>query len=223
VTSDYQPGPVAGFAPEGRNGSCPSVLIDGVEVVVLDAADRRTVQALWLGSLVNLDPATTATPVTHPLRQADMLRGAVATLYRLATDRASGGRRAIASLETFRANLRGYMVRWTAGTVTADVLAGVEYPALIAGGYTAVGGVLARFDRTTVELIAADLAILRAGAMPGEHPSVGLRGDVAVVAWDHDTGARATAPEMDQVHPDHGGRYSLGAYLWPWRAVESQP
>jgi hypothetical protein len=114
-------------------------------------------------------------------------------------------------------------VRWIPGTVTADVLAGVEYPALIADGYTALGGVLARFDRTTVELIAADLAILRAGAMPGEHPSVGLRGDVAVVAWDHDTGARATAPEMDQVHPDHGGRYSLGAYLWPWRAVESRP
>jgi hypothetical protein len=123
VTSDYQPGPVAGFAPDGRNGSCPTVLIDGVEVVVLDAPDRRTVQALWLGSLVNLDPATTATPVTHPLRQADMLRGAVARLYRLATDRASGGRRAIASLEMFRANLRGYMVhQFRQGELDRDTL-----------------------------------------------------------------------------------------------------
>lgn len=109
--------------------------------------------------------------------------------------------------------------RWTSATVTADPVAGVEYPALVADGYTAIGGVIARFDRSTVEQIADDLAILRAGAMPGEHPSIELRRDVAVVAWEHDTGCRTRTLEIDRVRCDHSGRYALGAYLWPWRVV----
>ena len=123
MSNDYQPGRVAGFAPGGGHGSCPTVTIDNVDVVVLDAPDVRTVHALWLGHVVTLDPATTAVPVTHPLRQAAMLRDAVTTLYRLATAHASGGRRAIASLEQFRSNLRGYMVhQFRQGELDRDAL-----------------------------------------------------------------------------------------------------
>lgn len=123
MSNDYRLGPVRGFAPNGGHGSCPTVTIDNVEVVVLDAPDTRTVHALWLGRVVTLDPATTAVPVTHPPRQTAMLRDAVITLYRLATDRASGGRRAIASLEQFRSNLRGYLVhQFRQGELDRDAL-----------------------------------------------------------------------------------------------------
>ncbi|MEJ3741759.1 hypothetical protein WEI85_00455 [Actinomycetes bacterium KLBMP 9797] len=109
--------------------------------------------------------------------------------------------------------------RWVPATVTADAVAGVEYAGLVADAYTALGGAIVRFTRDTVEQIADDLANLQAGAMPGEHPIVRMRGDVAVI-FEHDDSNQTRLVEIDRAYPDHSGRLAVGAYLWPWRIVD---
>ncbi|WP_327038071.1 hypothetical protein [Micromonospora maris] len=108
---------------------------------------------------------------------------------------------------------------WAPATVTADAVADLEYPALVAVDYTALGGVLARFDYATVRQIADDLDLVRIGDMPGEHPIITWDHDTAVISWEADDGHTTRRIEADRVHPDTSGRYSLAAYLWPWRTT----
>jgi hypothetical protein len=70
-----------------------------------------------------------------------------------------------------------------------------------------------------VEQISDDLRDIRLGDMPGEHPIIELRGDIAVVSWEHDDGQHATKVEADQVYPDARGRYALGTYLFGWQVA----
>src|SRR5207249_1900376 len=56
---------------------------------------------------------------------------------------------------------------WKPATVTAGAVADIAYPALAADGYTVRGDdVLARFDRPTVEQMAADLSVVNTDSMP---------------------------------------------------------
>jgi hypothetical protein len=111
-------------------------------------------------------------------------------------------------------------------TVTAPAVGHGWYPTLIADGYQ-VGpdDVIARFDRATVEQMALDLIERHADdnpatdAMPGEFAVLGFDGDALVVWWERDDGCQTWLAEIDRVHPDAQGRYAVGAYLWPWRAV----
>jgi hypothetical protein len=112
---------------------------------------------------------------------------------------------------------------WVPATVTSTAVAGAAYPALVADGYTSdAGHELARFDRTTIERMIADLEAVHANPdpgsdpMPGEYPLLRLTGDVLIVVEEHDDGETVTYREADRVHPDADGRYALGAYLWPW-------
>jgi hypothetical protein len=118
-----------------------------------------------------------------------------------------------------RADLLPADTAWTATTVTAAAVWHHRYPALVADGYTVRGDdVIARFDRATVDQMAADLADVHAcgETMPGEVASLHLDGDVAVVSFSHDDGQKERWVEVDRVHPDRQGFYAIGAYLWPW-------
>jgi hypothetical protein len=113
---------------------------------------------------------------------------------------------------------------WVPATVTSTAVAGNAYPALVADGYTSdAGHELPRFDRTTIEQMIADLDAVHANPdsgsdpMPGEYPHLRLTGDVLVVLAEYDDGETVTYHEFDRVHPDAHGRYTLGAYVWPWR------
>ena len=112
---------------------------------------------------------------------------------------------------------------WTPATVTADAVFELEYPALVADDYTALGGVLARFDHPTVHQIAADLDRLWIGDMPGEHPIITWDADTAVISFEADDGDITRRVDADRVYPDTAGRYSLGAYLWPWQTTTPHP
>ncbi len=112
---------------------------------------------------------------------------------------------------------------WSPATVTADEVFELEYPAVVADDYTALGGVLARFDYPTAREIAHDLDRIRDGDMPGEHPVISWDTDAAVISWDTDDGNTTRLVEADRVYPDADGRYSLGAYLWPWRVTNQEP
>ena len=99
-------------------------------------------------------------------------------------------------------------------------MAGGQYPALVADGYTVRGDdVLARFDRRTVEEMATDLAVVNLASMPGELAVLRFDGDVLVVLVEHDDGVQTREREIDRVYPDPDGHYSVGAYLWPWTPV----
>lgn len=112
---------------------------------------------------------------------------------------------------------------WRPAVVTAAAVADIGYPALVADGYTTRGDdVLARFDRHTVEEMAADLAVVNLASMPGELAVLRFDGDVLVVLVEHDDGVQTREREIDRVYPDAGGFYSVGAYLWPWTAIEAQ-
>jgi hypothetical protein len=91
-------------------------------------------------------------------------------------------------------------VAWVPATVTADLGGMADCPAQIADGYTALGGVIARFTREADAQMQSDLAVLALDAMPGQYPRIQMHGDVAV----------------DRVYPDRDGYLTLGAYLWAW-------
>jgi len=112
--------------------------------------------------------------------------------------------------------------RWISATVTAAAVGHGVYPALVADGYTVRGDdVLARFDRPTVEQMAADLRTANPDRMPGEIAVLRFDGDVLLVLWEHDDGLQTRQREIDRVYPDPGGYYSAGAYLWPWTRAEA--
>ncbi|MFG2043959.1 hypothetical protein [Dactylosporangium sp. NPDC048998] len=112
---------------------------------------------------------------------------------------------------------------WVPATVTCDPVAGAAYPALIPDGYTTdAGHLLPRFDRATVGRLAAAHANpdRNSDPMPGEYPRLrlldDLYGNMLLIHGEHDDGTVTTVREADQVHPDADGRYSVGAYTWPW-------
>jgi hypothetical protein len=112
---------------------------------------------------------------------------------------------------------------WVPATITCREVVDLEVPALIADGYTVLGGVLPTFDRATVEQIADALASVRVGDMPGEHPLIRLDGDIAVICWEVDDGRdNPREVEVDRVHPDPAGRYALGVHLWPWTVASGE-
>lgn len=113
--------------------------------------------------------------------------------------------------------------RWRPALVTATATARRQYPSLIADGYSIRGrDVLPRFDRSTVEQMIADLNAVHADTnprtdpMPGEHAVLRMHRGTVIVLWEHDDGIRTRLVEIDRVKPDADGRYSVGAYLWPW-------
>lgn len=109
---------------------------------------------------------------------------------------------------------------WVTAAVSSPSIGPGVYPAVIADGYTdRRGGVLARFDRATVEQLSADLSEgspIHQASMPGEHPVLRLNGDVAVVGWEQDINAQTRLIEVDRTYPDASGRYAVGAYQWAW-------
>ena len=110
-------------------------------------------------------------------------------------------------------------------TVTARAVAGGEYPALVADGYTVRGDdALARFDRPTVEQMITDLDTVRTDAMPGEFAVLRFDGGRAGGAlWEHDDGHTTRTVEIDRVHADADGLFAAGAYLWPWHPTSPAP
>jgi len=111
---------------------------------------------------------------------------------------------------------------WVSATVTASEVFDLEFPALIADGYTVFDGVLPTFDRPTVEQIAGALTDIRISDMPGEHPIVRLDGDIAVICWEVDDGHHPRQIEVDRIHPNPSGQYGLGVYLWPWAVASGE-
>jgi hypothetical protein len=108
---------------------------------------------------------------------------------------------------------------WVQATVTSTAVAGREYPALVADGYTTDAGFeVPCFDRPTAEQMVADLEqIHTTDVMPGEYPHLRLAGDVLLVIEERDDGQHSTHREVDQVHPDAQGHYRIGAYGWRWQ------
>jgi hypothetical protein len=98
------------------------------------------------------------------------------------------------------------------------------YPALIADGYTALGGVVARFELATVQAMAGYLRDRhhdtnpRSDLMPGELPRLRFDGPAVAVLCSHDDGLRERWVEVDRVYPDHDGLFPIGVYQWPWSA-----
>jgi hypothetical protein len=111
---------------------------------------------------------------------------------------------------------------WVPATVAADRGSLGDYPAQVADGYTALGGVIARFTREVVAQIESDLAVLALRAMPGEYPRIQMHGDVAVVYCDQDDGGiREHRVEVDRVYPDRDGYLTVGAYRWAWHLASA--
>jgi hypothetical protein len=116
--------------------------------------------------------------------------------------------------------------RWIPASVTCHDVNDQPYPALIADGYLSGSGArLARFDAPTIQRMSDDLAILHANpdrntdAMPGEYPTLRLRGGDLVVLDEQDTGDDVIWQISDRITRDGDGLYPLGAYLWPWRLI----
>ena len=119
---------------------------------------------------------------------------------------------------------------WVHATVTSTAVAGQEYPALVADGYTTDAGCeVPRFDRATAELMIADLNAVHANPdrnsdpMPGEYPHLRWAGDVLLLLEESDNVNGNTYREVDQAHPDPQGRYAIGAYGWPWQRATADP
>jgi hypothetical protein len=60
--------------------------------------------------------------------------------------------------------------------------------------------------------------------MPGEYPRLRLHGDlygnVLQIDEELDDGLTTRLRQVDLVHPDDDGHYSVGAYGWPWRRAD---
>jgi hypothetical protein len=123
--------------------------------------------------------------------------------------------------------------RWTPAAVTCPEIGDLAYPALVADGYTTAngstadrntaGGLIARFDPTTVAAMLADLTDRHldrnpaTDLMPGELALLRFDGPALAVLWEHDDGCHSTMVEVDRVYPDGDGRFAIGAFQWAWR------
>jgi hypothetical protein len=118
--------------------------------------------------------------------------------------------------------------RWIPAPVTCRDVAERPYPALVADGYTSdSGALLARFDKPTIQRMAADLDAVHGNPdsnsdpMPGEYPKLALRGAELFVLDDKDHHGELTWHTTDRLTPDADGYYPLGAYLWNWQLVST--
>jgi hypothetical protein len=168
-------------------------------------------------------PSATASPVIDQLRLARYSGHSWVTVDIDAADEHVIGSGRVRVLPC-RHDLVPAGTPWTQATVTCHDVDDQPYPALIADGYTSDSGhLLARFDRPTIERLAADLDALHANPdrnsdpMPGEYPILRLYDDVLTVLEQHDNGHAVTYRITDHLTPDGEGYYPLGAYLWPWR------
>lgn len=117
---------------------------------------------------------------------------------------------------------------WTPAAVTCDTVAGANYPGLVAAGYTTdTGHLIPRFDRGVVEDLIVDLDAIHDNPgrtrdpQPGEYPILRMLDcDVLAVYDTYDDGINTIAYQADLVWPDDDGRYSVGAYRWPWRLAD---
>jgi hypothetical protein len=162
---------------------------------------------------------------------ADMLRSARITADHWVTvDIDQAGEHLIAAHQVHTVTCRHDLVpdgtRWIPAAVTCRDVDDQPYPALIAHSCVSAGGaLLARFDRKTIQQMIDDLTVVHANpdrdsdAMPGEYPTLELRGSELVVLDDTDSGAEVTRRVSDRITADADGRYPLGAYLWDWRLV----
>lgn len=109
---------------------------------------------------------------------------------------------------------------WIPATVTSPDVGGGRYQALIADGYTALSGVLARFHRDDLRRLADDLYRLNEGDVTGDVPDLLCYDNSAImqcrVQDDNDMVCRI---EHDRVHADPTGYYAIGAYQWRWTRV----
>jgi hypothetical protein len=123
--------------------------------------------------------------------------------------------------------------RWIPATVTCPEIGEAAYPALVADGYTTAdsntaGGLIPRFDHTTVAAMLADLTDRHldhnpaTDPMPGELALLRFDGPTLAVLWEHDDGCHTSVVEIDRVYPDRDGRFALGAFQWTWR-IEPTP
>ncbi|MFC0532134.1 hypothetical protein [Phytohabitans kaempferiae] len=108
---------------------------------------------------------------------------------------------------------------WKRAKVTCPTIGGGTYPALIADGYTALGGVVARFSHDVVQKMATDLVYLNMSGLPGRYPRIRLARGIAIVHTEQADGEITLLVEQDQVTPDATGHYSIGAYQWVWVPV----
>ena len=114
--------------------------------------------------------------------------------------------------------------RWRPAMVTCPELGDSAYPAQIPDGYTTTTGhALPRFTRDTIGRIAADLDDLRIEAAPGTHPILRLHADDLTVLQEQPYDGNWTCRQVDRLHPDHDGRFALGAYQWAWEIVDQPP
>ncbi|WP_430788176.1 hypothetical protein [Actinoplanes sp. G11-F43] len=107
---------------------------------------------------------------------------------------------------------------WRPGSVTCPQVGERIYWGLVADYTTTGGDLIVRFTRHTVEQITDDLQAQHAAATPAgpARPGLGFDGDVLIV-YQLDPGHVWPRRTTDYLIPDHGDRYPLGAYVWPWR------
>jgi hypothetical protein len=110
---------------------------------------------------------------------------------------------------------------WKRATVTCHTIGRGTYPALIADGYIALDGVLARFPYEAVQEMATDLAYLNMGEPIGQYPRIQLFDRKAVIHVEQpDDDELVLLLEQDQVTPDANGYLAIGAYQWTWTPVD---
>jgi hypothetical protein len=106
---------------------------------------------------------------------------------------------------------------WRPATVTSPTLAGGGYRALVADGYTARGGLLARFPADQVAQMARELDQVHADDDHGEVPWVQPLGDtVLILSRATDADGQTCWLEQDLVHADSDDHYAIGMYQWTW-------
>jgi hypothetical protein len=110
---------------------------------------------------------------------------------------------------------------WDLGAFTCPQVAGRTYWGMVADHTSDSGDLLVRLTRDTVEQIIADLqhpidAPVPAGTAGQVRIGLGLNGDVLAV-YRLTPGHQRPHRVTDYLTADSDGRYSLGAYVWPWR------
>jgi hypothetical protein len=103
---------------------------------------------------------------------------------------------------------------WVPAMVTSAAVDGRAYPALIADGYTALDGVLARFPPDSLQTLIEEQREAFLSDDTGTVVQLRQAGALLIVErQEHDdTGLRWV--EEDRCHPDADGCYLVGAYQW---------
>lgn len=191
-----------------------------------------------LGSPGQPDPAAGFLPLTHhdhtqarshwpPLIEI-LRRGTRAGAHWFTLDTTAANAADWYRVSDHRHDLAPTTATWVPANVTSPAVEDRVYPAMIADGYTALDGVIPRFDLTTAREMAAHLRDRhhdtdpRTDLMPGELPLLRFDGPALAVLWSHDDGLRQRWVEVDRAYPDHDGLFAIGAYQWHWAALPAQ-